>query len=245
MSDRLLRGQSMTCGDVLRSANDRFYVMLLKDGKLAVYEGGRRLVGTAGWAGGVADPEIAMDEDGILVARDRTDGVAAWRAPQERSGPDAALVLQDDGVLAVHAGGDVVWRPQIQGAECLDPVVGGWDPDPYPITIDAFRDVLPDGDIITTQHARSPNYLSISLILGARLTWWKRITVYGQHGPLGCADVDHDHRGDAFYVPKAELKTARMILWKAKEFGNHRAIYEIRDLTGWADMGIGMTWVQD
>jgi hypothetical protein len=173
--------------------------------------------------------------------------VAAWQAPQERSGPDAALVLQDDGVLAVHVGGDVVWRPQIQGAECLDPVVGGGhDPDPYPITIEAFRDVLPDGDIITVQRARSPNYLSISLISGARLTWWKRITVYGQdRHPLGCADVDHDHRGDAFYVPNAELRTARMLLWKAKEFGNRRAMYEIRNLTGLADTGIGMTWVQD
>jgi hypothetical protein len=211
-----------------------------------VYEHGRRLVSNTGFAGGVADPEIALDEDGILVVRDRTDGAVAWQVSQEGSDPGAALVLQDDGVLALHAGGQVVWRPQTQPAYCLDPVVGGGQPPPpYEIGIDAFGDVLPDGDVIVTKRFPLPGYLEVGLNLGDRVTWWKRVTVYGQDGPLGCANVEGKGSGDAFAVPNAELSTARMLLWKAKILGNHEAKYEIRDLTGWADTAIVMTWVQD
>ena len=247
MSDRIECGGSMARGDVLRSANGRFYAIMLNNGALAVYEQGQRLVGATGSAGGIADPEIVLDDDGILVVRDRTNSAVIHRAPQDRSGPDAALVLQDDGVLAVHAGDEVVWRPYTSGPGCSDPVYGGFPPPPSPseIGIDSFGDKLPNGDIIIITRSPLPGFLEINLTLGRSVTWWKRVTIYGQSGPLGCADVEDKRPHDEFTVPNTELPTAHMLLWKAKIFGDHEVIYKVQDLTRWADTRIDMTWARD
>ena len=247
MSDRIECGGSMARGDVLRSANGRFYAIMLNNGALAVYEQGQRLVGATGSAGGIADPEIVLDDDGILVVRDRTNSAVIHRAPQDRSGPDAALVLQDDGVLAVHAGDEVVWRPYTSGpGTCLDPIYGGFPPPPpAEIRVDSFGDVLPDGDIIIITRSPLPGFLEINLTLGRSVTWWKRVTIYGQSGPLGCADVEGKSAHDGFIVPTAELATANLLLWKAKIFGDPWAAYEILNISGWADTQIDMIWAQD
>jgi hypothetical protein len=248
MSDRLTRGQSMAAGDLLRSPNKRFSAVMFPDGDLAVFEDGERLRGSVGPMGGAAEPELAVDDDGALVLRDRADGTVVHRAPHDPSGPDTELVMRDDGVLAVYAGGDVVWRPRTTGPGCADPVVG-WFPGPppsYAVTVDSFGDKLPGGDVITATRSPLPGFLQIQLTLGRNVSWWKRVTVYSGSGrPLGCADVQGSRPRDSFTVPTGELPAARLSFWKAEFLGNPATIYTIADLTGWADSSIALGWIVD
>jgi hypothetical protein len=244
--ERLVPGGSMRSGDRLRSPDGSFYAVLRRTGELAVYEEGRRFVGATGTPPGITDPELSLADDGTLVLRDRADDAVAHRTPAVASGPDVALVLQDDGVLVVSAGDDVVWRPHTYGNGCWDSIGANLDPPASQIRTADLTDVLPDGDAIIVTTEPAPGFFELDLTLGSSLTWWKRITLYGPGDPpLGCADVSGSHRFDAFSVPTSELSTAVLTFWKAKFFGHRQAVYDLHDLSPWADTRVRMTWAQD
>jgi hypothetical protein len=99
-------GSRLASGDLLRSANGRFALVMQEDGNLVLYRTGDRAIWstrTHGHPGAI----LVNQRDGNVVLN--APGVGTLWSTRTAGRTGAILVMQDDGNAVVYAGGGAVW----------------------------------------------------------------------------------------------------------------------------------------
>ncbi|MGH2959038.1 MAG: hypothetical protein ACRDKE_05495, partial [Solirubrobacterales bacterium] len=111
-----------------------------------------------------------------------------------------------------------------------------------------FPDVSVEDRITTTiSPATDPTTVEVVLVAGPKVTWWKSIEVKTLIPlPFGVAETDGPKRGPiTIKIPNALAADLRVKFSKAKMFGVHTGMYELRTLGALTGKRVTFEWVDD
>ncbi len=117
-----------------------------------------------------------------------------------------------------------------------------------PVQLSSFPNLSVE-DTVSLQISAHGGGSHVELVLESApdVTWWKALEVSSHTGVLlGRAEtVDADHGPNAKAIGASDLPAARLILAKAKIFGVHTGMYELRNLDAHAGQRLHFIWQRD
>ncbi|MGH3909725.1 MAG: hypothetical protein ACRDRM_02745 [Pseudonocardiaceae bacterium] len=108
---------------------------------------------------------------------------------------------------------------------------------------------LQDGDVVelTTTDA-APGTTEFELVLAPHKKWWKGLQILDNtDGQIAFLEVqDNNKTAGPISVPSGDIQVGgKVVLWKAKTFGIHTAMYILSDLEVKAGKRVSFRWIAD
>jgi hypothetical protein len=95
--------------------------------------------------------------------------------------------------------------------------------------------------------AADPTLTEFALETDAAVTWWKALELHGPNDGIirQVETQDANHGPNTIAASATDLRGARLVLAKAKIFGIHAGMYELRDLDEQLGNRLGFIWQRD
>ena len=116
-----------------------------------------------------------------------------------------------------------------------------------PITFRDFANVSVEDVVSLEISPADPTLLEVSLESVDPVTWWKAVELHGPDGSL----IDHVETQDAnrgpnsMSFPATALRGASLVLAKAKIFGIHTGMYQLRNIDAQLGNRLRFIWQSD
>jgi len=111
----------------------------------------------------------------------------------------------------------------------------------------SFPNLSDDQITLTKTALADATMVTFTLVLDPVITWWKELKFFDKNNNV-LAEVSNSDNGFGpytFSILAGNLDGAVLLISKAKTFGVHTGMYEIRDLMSQAGSHITFTWVSD
>ena len=118
---------------------------------------------------------------------------------------------------------------------------------PTQVRTSNFPQVSPEDTISLTLSPDTAGSVNIVLEKTPSITWWKALEVYSAQNQL-CGRVemqDATNGPSSMRIQTTDLAGARLVIAKAKLFGVHTPMYEIRHLTQFDGQQLHFLWERD
>lgn len=111
----------------------------------------------------------------------------------------------------------------------------------------SFPNLSDDQITVSKSPLENATLVTFTLILDPAITWWKELKFFDKNNNV-LAEVSNTDNGFGpytFSILAGNLDGGVLLISKAKTFGIHTGMYEIRDLLSQAGTHITFTWVSD